>query len=381
MNEATVQQNLAFQVALTTRKESKIARYPRNLKLGVVGVFFVLLCSLPFIFHTTAELTPDQRKAVLEERLLTEMAYAVEDVNPEDEVAYRKKRIIVTHKPETAEEIEAAAENDARDAFKQLTKAPDSELIEATKHGSLPVIAPSGKQPWQAYSRPFNHQDPRPRISVVVGDMGLSRVATDAALHRLPPNVTFAFDGYSDSLQAWLDRARQEGHETLLSIPMEPYDYPRSDPGPDSLLTTLPDLDNTQRLLKFLGKAVGYTGITTQSGSRFSADTEKLSVVIRELKKRGLMIFDTRLSRNSVIGNVAEEMRVPVAIKSRTIDTDPTPEAIDEALMSIEKTARVDGSVVIMASPLPVTLDRLSLWAEGLADRGFVLAPLSAVVH
>ncbi len=381
MNEAVSQQDLAFQAALHLRQPTFFARYPRKLKLVVLSFLCILLFFVTLLTDVSKPSTPEDRKTFLEKKILSEMAYAVEDVKPDDELTYRKRHVTATHKPKTESEKSAAKANDSDALSYQMTTAPDQDLVETTSYGYLPIIAKNGRQAWQVYARPFDHQDPRPRISIVIGDMGLSRVATDAALHRMPPNVTLAFDAHSDAVGAWLERARNEGHETLLSLPMEPYDYPRSDPGPDTLLTTLPDSDNIQRLLKFLGHGVGYVGVTTMTGSRFTSDKDKLISILATLKKRGLMIFDTQISRNSVVDTLAEEMRVPVSVSSRVIDSDPTPEAIDAALISIEKTARVEGSVVALASPLPVTMDRLSLWAEELSKRGFVLAPLSAVVH
>jgi polysaccharide deacetylase 2 family uncharacterized protein YibQ len=35
----------------------------------------------------------------------------------------------------------------------------------------------------------------------------------------------------------WNDRsrAREDGHEVMLQVPMEPFDYPDNDPGPHTL--------------------------------------------------------------------------------------------------------------------------------------------------
>ena len=48
--------------------------------------------------------------------------------------------------------------------------------------------------------------------------------------------VTFAFTPYGTDLERWVARARGEGHEVLLQIGMEPFDYPDNDPGPQTLL-------------------------------------------------------------------------------------------------------------------------------------------------
>jgi len=377
VNDAAIKHEISFQDALNMRQETFIARYPRKIKIIVSSVLLLVLF-VPMLFIIPADKPIHKKKELSLERKVS--AYNFEDINSKIDQEYKKRLNIVTHRPETEVEKKAANENDT-DFGKRMHNAPDQGLIEKTSFGLLPVISKNGRQAWQVYSRPFNHQDPRPRISIVISDLGMSSVATDAVLHKVPKNVTLAFDIHSKSIKEWLERARNEGHETLISLPMEPYDYPRSDPGSNSLLTSIPDSDNIQRLLRFLGKATGYVGVTTFTGSRFSSDREKTSIILDELKKRGLMVFDAKITRNSVVELLAEEKSVPVSSNNSIIDYDPTPEAIDEALMYLEKTARVNGSVVAVASPLPVTLERLSLWSKDLSKRGFVLAPLSAVVH
>ncbi|MDD3181927.1 MAG: divergent polysaccharide deacetylase family protein, partial [Alphaproteobacteria bacterium] len=244
----------------------------------------------------------------------------------------------------------------------------------------LPRISVDGRKPWRVYARPFNFQDPRPRIAIVMLDLGTSRVATDAALRRLPPPVTFGFDVQAKAIDEWLVRARQDGHETLLSLPMEPFDFPHSDPGPNTLLTSLPNVDNMQRLMSALRVGGGYVGVTTNSGSRFLSDSPKLMPIMQVLKDRGLLILDTKVASHSVVSSLASEVGVPSAASIREIDSLSDPDSIDKALSSLEQSARLEGAVVGIASPLPVTLERIQAWSKTLAERGIVLAPLSAVV-
>jgi polysaccharide deacetylase 2 family uncharacterized protein YibQ len=182
------------------------------------------------------------------------------------------------------------------------------------------------------------------------------------------------------SIDDWLQRARQDGHETLLSVPMEPLDFPRNDPGPGTLLTSLPNSDNIGRLMDFLGVGKGYVGIMSLSGSRFLSDPQKVEPVLNVLQRRGLLVLDTNVTSYSAIIDRAEEEHVPFAVSSLVIDQTPSPQAINEALARIEKTARRNGSAVALASPLPLTLEILQSWIEKLSERGFALAPLSAVV-
>ena len=74
--------------------------------------------------------------------------------------------------------------------------------------------------------------------SIVVGGLGLSQTGTQKAIETLPEDVTLAFAPYGSSLQRWVDKAREDGHEVLLQIPLEPIDYPQENPGEHTLLVS-----------------------------------------------------------------------------------------------------------------------------------------------
>ncbi len=101
---------------------------------------------------------------------------------------------------------------------------------------------------------------------------------------------------------------------------MEPLDYPRSDPGPNSLLTSLPNSDNLQRFLSFLKKGVGYVGVTSLSGSRFVADMEKIRPVMETVRERGLIVLDAHMAAR-VPFRCREGVRIPMAVSTRLIDS------------------------------------------------------------
>ena len=82
-------------------------------------------------------------------------------------------------------------------------------LIEQSDQGPLPRVGEDGRQPWQVYARPFDQNDARPRIAVIVTGLGLSAAATEAAIKLLPGAVTLAFDPYAPGLEAWIVMARQ----------------------------------------------------------------------------------------------------------------------------------------------------------------------------
>lgn len=262
-----------------------------------------------------------------------------------------------------------------------LVPAPVPGLVEDSRNGPLPRIAQDGRKPWQVYARPFPATDKRPRIAIVMSDLGLSGVTTGNALAKLPPGITLAFLPYAERLDDWVERARTKGHEVMLSVPMEPLNYPRDDPGPNALLTMLGPDRNMERLEWSLGKAVGYVGITSTTGSKFTANPAAMQPVIDALKARGLLLVDARANPKSVAGPLANLAGVPRALGDRVIDRDLSRGAIDDQLRELEELAKTNGAAVGFASPYPTTIERLNLWMTALADRGIALAPVSAVVN
>ncbi|MBM3600249.1 MAG: divergent polysaccharide deacetylase family protein [Alphaproteobacteria bacterium] len=262
-----------------------------------------------------------------------------------------------------------------------LSKAPDLELLEETPAGNLPTISGDGRQPWQFYARPFPDADTRPRISVVLTGLGLSRSSSEAAIKQLPGTISLSFAPYADKLDDWIETARLSGHEVLLDLPMEPASFPRSDPGPYTLLTSLSVNENLDRLDWIMARAGGYIGLTTMQGSRFVTSDEQLRPMLGVLKRRGLMFLDARSTSRSLAAAIAAELTVPRALNNRFIDNEITRPAIDRKLQELEQIARETGFAVGIGQTYPVTIERLAAWAATLESRGMALAPISALVN
>ena len=266
-----------------------------------------------------------------------------------------------------------------RTGEKPLGSVPDPNLIEQSPGGGLPAVGKDGRKPWQVYARPFNAKDDRPRIAIIVGGLGLSRAATQAAITRLPGAVTLAFDPYAKGLGNWATMARQAGHEFLLGLPMEAADFPTSDHGPFGLEINLKDEDNKKRLDAILVRAPGYVGIISIFGSRFAATKHHITKVLEILKGRGLMFVESGDPKISLSAGIATQIGVPRAIADLRLDDVPSRAAIDARLAELETLARKNAVALALASPYASTVARLAAWAATLNGKGLVLAPVTAV--
>jgi polysaccharide deacetylase 2 family uncharacterized protein YibQ len=262
-----------------------------------------------------------------------------------------------------------------------LAPVPDPGLIEQTAIGPLPRIGDDGRLPWQVYARPFDHRDTRPRIAIVMSGLGLSGAATQAAIQGLPGGVTLAFQPFADNLQHWIRLARAAGHEVLLNLPMEPVDFPASDPGPRALFVAYAPEENIERLEWALSRVSGYIGLLNHMGSRFTTSREAMLPIMTTLEQRGLAFVDARVSARSVATMLATEKNVPRAINDRFLDArEVSRGTVDARLAELESIASEVGVSVGIGQAFPVTIERMREWAATLNGKGIVLAPVSAVL-
>lgn len=252
-------------------------------------------------------------------------------------------------------------------------------VLEKTQEGYLPRVADTGLTPMQAYAVPLAPSD-RPRIAIVIGGLGISARATQVAIDSLPPGVTLGFVPYAVDVQRWVSLARQKGHEVLLQVPMEPYDFPDSDPGQYTLRAGTGEEANTKRLAWSMSRITGYVGVSNFLGARFLTDPSALEPALTFIMRRGLLFYDNGAATRSVAPDVANRLGMPFAQASVTIDSIQAPLEIDHRLADLETEARTKGSAAGTGRLYPVTVDRVSVWAHTLASRGFVLAPISAIV-
>ncbi|MCG6121852.1 MAG: divergent polysaccharide deacetylase family protein [Microvirga sp.] len=258
--------------------------------------------------------------------------------------------------------------------------APDPELLERSRFGLLPRIAPDGRRAAGVYARPAptGAASHPARVAILITGLGVSLTVTNEAIARLPPETTLAFAPYGGDLDRLVERARASGHEVMLQAPMEPFDYPNNDPGPHTLTVSARSAANVEKLRWVMGRFAGYTGIVNFMGARFTSDSSALRPILDEIAGRGLAIVDDGASPRSLIMADAQAAGAPAARADIVLDAVPQAEAIDAMLVRLEEQARRTGFAIGSASALPVSVERIARWAEEAAGRGLLLVPVSA---
>ena len=262
-----------------------------------------------------------------------------------------------------------------------LVPAPVAKITGKGPHGPLPRRAKDGSRPSTIYARPLSREQlasDMPKIALLIGGMGLNESLTRTAINRLPPEVSLGFAPYGENLQQQANDARSRGHELYIHLPMEPFGYPSIDPGPHTLLTSVPAQKNLDSLHWHLSRFSGYAGVTNYLGAQFASNNDAISPILKELGKRGLIYVDDGSKGLSRATQLAGILGLNARSAVVNLDGDGTPASVLAALQKLEAQARHSGIAIATGSGLPSTIEAIDQWAQGLAGRNILLVPVSA---
>lgn len=216
-----------------------------------------------------------------------------------------------------------------------------------------------------------------PKLVLVIDDMGENMtVARDLA--RLPVPVAFAVWPNASHAAEVRALARRKGLPLLVHLPMEPLSYPENDPGRDALFVRMNDQELDRTIQADLDKVPEAVGVNNHMGSRFTENAHGMTLLLRELKRRGLFFLDSRTTPRSVGRAVARAERLPYYGRDVFLDNSLAVPDIVLQLRKAERLAMRHGAAIAIGHPHPQTAQAIAQWLRGL-DASVRVVPLTAL--
>lgn len=243
----------------------------------------------------------------------------------------------------------------------------------------VPAVVVTSQPRWMKHA--LNVATPpadKPMIALVIDDLGLDRKRTARTL-KLKGPMTMAFIPYARDLAKQTGTARNNGHELLLHLPMEPLN-PKIDAGPNHLNTHLAPEDLLDRIHWNLERFDGYVGVNNHMGSRASADVSVMTALMKELRSREMLFLDSRTNPKSIGAKIATVEGVPFAERNVFIDNVNEKGAVLKQLSLLEKVSKKRGFAVGIGHPREGTIQALKEWLPLIAGKGFTLVPISQII-
>lgn len=216
-----------------------------------------------------------------------------------------------------------------------------------------------------------------PKVAVLVTEIGADEAMGITSIEKLPAPIGLAFLPAEPASRALARKARLDGHEVWIGLPMQPKGWPRVSPGQNTLLVNDPPAITAHKLEWALTRIDRPTGAYTMMGSAFTADAAAMKPVAAAIRQHNLVLLDARSVSATVAAKSVAEAGGRALTNNMFIDADASPAAINAALKSLAAQAKARGHAIGIARAIPATVALLPGWAEGLEAQGIALVPPS----
>ncbi|NMD12391.1 MAG: divergent polysaccharide deacetylase family protein [Candidatus Cloacimonetes bacterium] len=230
-------------------------------------------------------------------------------------------------------------------------------------------------------NNPYKEKKVQKYISIVIDDFGSLKGPLLDSYFDLPQEITFSiFPDMENSIQT-MNRAHQQGRETLIHVPMEPIDYPKVNPGKNPVLVQMSEAAIVRLINNNINKMPLCMGINNHMGSLATTDEDVMGYVMKALRDKGKLFLDSRTSNVSVAYQVAQKALVPAYRNDMFLDT---PNLSDASLRSkvrqaVSLSEKKKFIIAITHCHSEEKLKHLEQFIKLIRKEGFTLLPLSRV--
>ncbi len=220
----------------------------------------------------------------------------------------------------------------------------------------------------------------RGRLAILLDDAG-QNLDLVPRLERLPQQVAVAVLPFLPASSETAVRLHEAGHEVWLHLPMEPEGYPRRNPGPGAVLTSMSEAEIRATVRSAINNVPFIVGVNNHEGSRATANLRVMTWVMQELAARGLAFIDSRTTKYTVAEDAARAQGIPAGRRKVFLDNQRNPAAVHRQLDHAVYLARRDGTAIAIGHCNAVTVSVLEAEAPRLWKRKVDLVPPSKLVH
>ena len=201
---------------------------------------------------------------------------------------------------------------------------------------------------------PPTPQDLQPKVAIIIDDLGYDRRMARRFL-GIDTELTFSVLPHTPHTRSISREVHKKGRELILHLPMEPVEYPRIDPGPGALLTSMNPDQLIEQLRSNLAAVPGIKGVNSHMGSRLTAAADQMNQIFSILKQQNLYFVDSRSTSRTRSRSSAKLLQVPFAERDVFIDHFQDPEFIRSQCRELIRIAKKKGVAVGIAHPYKTT--------------------------
>ncbi len=229
------------------------------------------------------------------------------------------------------------------------------------------------------FRKPISKAAPA-RVAIIIDDIGSSITLLQSLLTVEQPLTLSIIPNLPYSAEA-ARLGHRKGWDIMLHLPMEPDDYPYTNPGQGAILSSMSQSEVEQIIEDDVYSIPYVKGMNNHMGSRITRDREAISRVLACVRKHRLFFIDSRTSEDSIAYEVAHNMNIPAAARTIFIDEVADLNHSKQQLLKSGELAQLNGYAVCIGHIYPSTIEALKITLPILQKKGVKLVFASEVVQ
>jgi polysaccharide deacetylase 2 family uncharacterized protein YibQ len=193
------------------------------------------------------------------------------------------------------------------------------------------------------------------KVALIVDDMGYSLQAINE-LCSIGRPLTIAIIPYSPLASEIATISRQHDLEVILHLPLEAINNNESYGSKGMITAEMSEAEVIAILEKDLAQVPYIRGVNNHMGSKITANSKLMNIILERLKDRDLFFIDSRTTSSSVAYNIAQSLNIPSAYRHVFLDGEPNEEYIRRQLIELFRRAQKNGFALGICHPTEETL-------------------------
>ncbi len=230
----------------------------------------------------------------------------------------------------------------------------DPELEISTASAKADLLAEATAQPATTPANPA-----RPMIAIIIDDVGHRPISQIQPLLDLKVPVTFAVLPHLSHSSTNSMYLHQHLYEVMLHMPMEPDNFPKTNPGEGAILSYLNESEVRTAVRQALKSVPFVVGVNNHMGSKITANRTLMDAALEEVKKHDLYWIDSRTNPKTVAYALAKSKGMRTTERDVFLDAEESYEFTIKQLEETRTIADREGRAVAIGHPYPSTIRAL----------------------
>jgi len=219
------------------------------------------------------------------------------------------------------------------------------------------------------------------KIAIIIDDFGYyNNRTTDKFLNFKYPITLSIIPGEKYSATIAREAAKHD-KTVMVHLPMEALEE-KVEQGDYTIMTNMPDSVIASRVRKALRALPGAVGVNNHMGSKATANSRVMSIVLNQVKASKKIFIDSRTTNKSVVSKIAASYGLKYGLNDGFLERKKNEDQlyIKQKLAAIAKIARRRGKAIAIGHPYKETIAVLNEELPRLVKQGYQIVSIVDVI-